>query len=95
MRRRRVPATWNLLPAHIITASHDPLRDEGEAYGELLKKAGNRVKVKRYEGVVHGFFSLQAAIDQGKTANRELAEELKASLKKVYIDIMSEDARSG
>ncbi len=71
----------NLPPAHIITASHDPLRDEGEAYGELLKKAGNRVKVKRYEGVVHGFFSLQAAIDQGKTANRELAEELKASLK--------------
>ena len=71
----------NLPPAHIITASHDPLRDEGEAYGELLKKAGNRVKVKRYDGVVHGFFSLQAAIDQGKTANRELAEELKASLK--------------
>jgi acetyl esterase len=71
----------NLPPAHIITASHDPLRDEGEAYAELLKKAGNRVKVKRYQGVVHGFFSLQAALDQGKTATRELAEELKASLK--------------
>jgi acetyl esterase len=71
----------NLPPAHIITASHDPLRDEGEAFGELLKKAGNKVKVKRYEGVVHGFVSLQAAIDQGKTATRELAEELKASLK--------------
>ena len=71
----------NLPPAHIITASHDPLRDEGEAFAELLKKAGNKVKVKRYEGVVHGFVSLQAAIDQGKTATRELAEELKASLK--------------
>jgi len=71
----------NLPPAHIITASHDPLRDEGEGYAELLKKAGNRVKVKRYQGVVHGFFSLQAALDQGKTATRELAEELKASLK--------------
>ena len=70
----------NLPPAHIITASHDPLRDEGEVFAELLKEAGNRVKVKRYEGVVHGFVSLQAAIDQGKTANRELAEELKASL---------------
>jgi acetyl esterase len=71
----------NLPPAHLITASHDPLRDEGEAYAELLKKAGNKVKVKRYEGVVHGFFSLQAALDQGKTATRELVEELKASLK--------------
>ena len=37
--------------------------------------------MKRYEGVVHGFVSLQAAIDQGKTATRELAEELKASLR--------------
>ncbi len=70
-----------LPPAHIITASHDPLRDEGEAFAELLKKAGNKVKVKRYEGVVHGFVSLQFVIDQGKTATRELAEELKASLK--------------
>jgi acetyl esterase len=57
------------------------LRDEGEAFAELLKKAGNKVKVKRYEGVVHGFVSLQAAIDQGKTATRDLADELKASLK--------------
>jgi acetyl esterase len=71
----------NLPPAHIITASHDPLRDEGEVFAEQLKKAGNKVKVKRYEGVVHGFVSLQAVIDQGKTATRELAEELKASLK--------------
>jgi len=71
----------NLPPAHIITASHDPLRDEGEAFAEKLKHAGNQVKVKRYNGVVHGFFSLQAAVDQGKTATRELADELKASMK--------------
>ena len=71
----------NLPPAHLITASHDPLRDEGETYAEKLKQAGNKVKVKRYHGVVHGFFSLQAAIDQGKTASHDLAEELKASLK--------------
>jgi acetyl esterase/lipase len=71
----------NLPPAHIITASHDPLRDEGEAYGEALKKAGNKVKVKRYEGVVHGFFSLQAVLDQGKTATHDLAAEMNASLK--------------
>ena len=54
---------------------------KARSFAELSKKAGNKVKVKRYEGVVHGFFSLQAAIDQGKTATRELAEELKASLK--------------
>jgi acetyl esterase len=69
----------NLPPAHIITAENDPLRDEGEAFAEQLKSAGN--KVKRYAGVVHGFVSLQAAIDQGKVATRELAEELKSSLR--------------
>ena len=70
-----------LPPAHIITAEFDPLRDEGEAYGEMLKKAGNQVKLKRYAGVVHGFVSLAPVIDQGKTAIRELADELKASLR--------------
>ena len=72
---RRLP------PAHIITAEYDPLRDEGEAYGEQLKRAGNKVVMKRYAGVVHGFVSLQAMIDQGKTATRELAAELKSSLR--------------
>lgn len=42
----------------IITAEHDPLRDEGEAYGEALKGAGNSVKVHRIENSVHGFISL-------------------------------------
>jgi acetyl esterase len=71
----------NLPPAHIVTAEYDPLRDEGEAFAEQLKKAGNKVTLKRFAGVVHGFVSLQAMIDQGKTATRELADELKASLK--------------
>jgi acetyl esterase/lipase len=50
-------------------------------YADALKKAGNKVKLRRYAGVVHGFVSLAPVIDQGKTAIRELAEELKASLR--------------
>ncbi|HYA34454.1 MAG TPA: alpha/beta hydrolase [Candidatus Binataceae bacterium] len=70
----------NLPPANVITAEYDPLRDEGEAYAELLSKAGNRVECKRYPGVVHGFVSLADAVDQGKAAIKQLAASLKAAL---------------
>lgn len=42
----------------IITAEFDPLRDEGEAYGKALLKAGNEVEVHRIKDALHGFFAL-------------------------------------
>lgn len=42
----------------IITAEHDPLRDEGEAYGKKLKEAGNDVEILRMKNALHGFISL-------------------------------------
>lgn len=42
----------------IITAEYDPLRDEGEAYGEKLKDAGNDVEIYRIKDALHGFFAL-------------------------------------
>ncbi|NKQ51851.1 alpha/beta hydrolase [Amycolatopsis sp. K13G38] len=44
-----------LPPALIITAEHDPLRDEGELYGERLTAAGVDATVRRYAGAGHGF----------------------------------------
>jgi len=44
----------------IITAEHDPLRDEGEAYGRALKKAGNKITVHRIPNSVHGFIRYPA-----------------------------------
>ena len=41
----------------ILTTEYDPLRDEGEAYGAALRKAGNRVVVKRILNSVHGFIT--------------------------------------
>ncbi|TCK02946.1 alpha/beta hydrolase [Marinobacterium mangrovicola] len=44
-----------LPPALIVTAECDPLRDEGEVYGQKLAEAGVSVTVRRYESAGHGF----------------------------------------
>jgi acetyl esterase len=47
-----------LPPAVILTAEHDVLRDEGEAYAARLDEAGVPTDLQRYAGQTHGFFTL-------------------------------------
>ncbi len=68
-----------LPPALVLTASHDPLRDEGERFAERLIAAGINVTCTRYEGVTHAFVSFADALDKGKEGLRQAADALKAA----------------
>lgn len=67
----------DLPPALIITAQFDPLRDEGELYGEKLHEAGVPVQTVRYNGVMHGFISLYQIMKSGDSALQDSVRFLK------------------
>ena len=68
-----------LPPALTITAEFDPLRDEGEAYGRRLQAAGVPATNSRYDGMIHGFFSMSGVVDKGREAVSEASTALRTA----------------
>jgi len=69
-----------LPPAMILTAEYDPLRDQDEAYARKLQSAGVAVELKRYDGMIHAFFSFPGVIDTAKVALADSASALRRAL---------------
>ncbi len=68
-----------LPPAYIGTAEHDPLRDDGARYAELLTAAGVPVTLSNEPTMIHGFVAFALASPAADDAtNRGLAALKKA-----------------
>jgi acetyl esterase len=68
-----------LPPTLLITASHDPLLDEGIAYGEKLRAAGVPVTHTNYAGQIHGFWNFTARLDAALEARAEACAALRGA----------------
>jgi acetyl esterase len=72
-----------LPPATVITAELDPLRDEAEEYGRRLARSGVPTEIIRYDGMMHGFFTMIGILDTAReavnTAAGRLSDAFKAS----------------
>ncbi|OMC07137.1 alpha/beta hydrolase [Mycobacterium sp. SP-6446] len=73
------PDLSGLPPAYIGTAEHDPLRDDGARYAQLLNAAGVPAELSNEPTLVHGYASFALVIPAAAEAtNRGLAALKKA-----------------
>jgi acetyl esterase len=76
----RAPDVVGVAQAFVTTAEFDPLRDEAEDYVARLHDAGVPVTLRRYEGMIHGFYSLRGVIARADSALDDAAVALRSAL---------------
>jgi acetyl esterase/lipase len=63
-------------PTFLVTAEFDPLRDEGIAYGDILRRAGVAVTYHHFESAEHGFACSSGPTDDHKRLLLEIKQWL-------------------
>lgn len=69
-----------LAPAYIAVAGHDPLRDDGARYAELLARAGVQVELHNAETLVHGYLGYAGVVPAATEATNRGLAALRAAL---------------
>ena len=69
-----------LPPAYVATAGHDPLRDDGARYAELLAAADVPVELHNAAGLVHGYLGYAGVVPAATAATDRGLAALRAAL---------------
>ncbi|BBY61324.1 alpha/beta hydrolase [Mycolicibacterium sarraceniae] len=69
-----------LPPAYIAVAGHDPLRDDGARYAELLAAAGVTVELHQADTLVHGYLGYAGVVPAATAATERGLAALRAAL---------------
>ena len=69
-----------LPPAYIVTAEHDPLRDEGFAYADRLRAARVPVEHRHYGSQIHAFFTFTGVLDDADKAVSEAGSAIRSAV---------------
>lgn len=69
-----------LAPVVVVTAAHDILREEGQAYVGALRGAGVQVDHRCFEGQMHGFFSMDHLLPASHNARDYVANSIRERL---------------
>ena len=64
----RAGSLAGLPPVYLVTAEHDPLRDEGFAYADRLRAARVPVEHRHFGSQIHGFFTRVNMLDDADKA---------------------------
>jgi acetyl esterase len=76
----RASSLSGLPPVYLVTAEHDPLREEGFAYADRLRAAQVPLDHRHFGSQIHGFFTFTGVLDDADKAVAEAGSAIRAAV---------------